>query len=770
MASSSNPTGNDGRISEEIAIKAFHVFTVKSLSQAKLEGLIEEDTLASAEADVMITGPALCFYFAALRSNTDPPSVPYPTSATGTAEPVVLSSETCPPIFQSFFRLWAQTVPPIQALTSDAQHDLARIICDKPPLVARDDSSSAQLMRIAADLRAVAIEITQRRTFQERYQHDLQSALDVGRPPTSPGSEKRRVAAFAPPPSYDEMLNQDSQSPHSSVNSSPRHAPATPSRLNAPLPGTPHAAGNAEGMQSLDGAVAQAPPQSSGLLTVNQASSSNAGASSSRHRSRPSSPTFLPPDAPAIHLIRETLYAALGEVIATTPTIVPVLKSDPSRAYFSAVSLAILTVATDCLTPDGGVLTPLGHELTLAECPPAYKPLMIELGGIGAQAKHMREEDDERAMYLARSGRTENFEPRMDRLRKMLEKGVAAEEERYDAALNAAAAAAAAASNNPAASSPPVPAPAHALVSSPSPIPTAPAPAPTPGHAPTPGPAATAPGPVPMPNPHVVSQPRGRNTSPPPPMPIPTVPGSIAQAILSTTSPKSFSPPRASGSGPPFTTPAEDALLLHPTTTNASQASTTSSPRSSSESTRGQGIRNLLHKSKPGASEAPTPPPKPAPPAARHNPPSTPPPGMMPVPHPPVNPAGMAGVGTTMVGPAGVGSPPRAAMMAHQTSLSAAGNPYDIALGSGARIAVGDSAISQAPAPAPAPAPAANGAALNASAQPVPAEPTNPRRSIEGTTVQFANRINGLALNMTRLRMFQERQDMVFKILASVHD
>jgi hypothetical protein len=44
------------------------------------------------------------------------------------------------------------------------------------------------------------------------------------------------------------------------------------------------------------------------------------------------------------------------------------------------------------------------------------------------------------------------------------------------------------------------------------------------------------------------------------------------------------------------------------------------------------------------------------------------------------------------------------------------------------------------------------------------------RRSLEGTTVQFANTIQGLALKMTRLRMFQERQDLIFKILASAQD
>ena len=329
----------------------------------------------------------------------------------------------------------------------------------------------------------------------------------------------------------------------------------------------------------------------------------------------------------------------------------------------------------------------------------------------------------------------------------MLEKGVAHEEERFDAAIIAA---------NHAAGAPPLAAP-------PAPVAASQA--------------------LEPPRPQPEAQTRGRNTSPPPPMPIPTIPGgSIAHAILSTTSAKSPSPVRTSRSppsgGPPFTTPAEDAQLLHATTSNNAtnsnstngNTSTTSSPRSSGEQARGLGLRNLLHKPRPNepapASSAPPPvAPKPNPPAARYNAPSTPPPPM-PVPHPPANPAGMAGVGTATGGTpmgGGVANPPRAVMMAHQSSLSATGNPYEMALGSGARIVGTDSGVVSTPVPAPV-VPAAQ------PAEPVPTETSNPRRSIEGSTVQFANRINGLALNMTRLRMFQERQDMVFKILASVRD
>ena len=42
------------------------------------------------------------------------------------------------------------------------------------------------------------------------------------------------------------------------------------------------------------------------------------------------------------------------------------------------------------------------------------------------------------------------------------------------------------------------------------------------------------------------------------------------------------------------------------------------------------------------------------------------------------------------------------------------------------------------------------------------------RTSTEGRAVAFANRINALALGMTGLRAFRERQEMVFKVLAGV--
>ena len=49
-----------------------------------------------------------------------------------------------------------------------------------------------------------------------------------------------------------------------------------------------------------------------------------------------------------------------------------------------------------------------------------------------------------------------------------------------------------------------------------------------------------------------------------------------------------------------------------------------------------------------------------------------------------------------------------------------------------------------------------------------PGDPRQRRTSTEGRALAFANRVNGLALAMTKLRAFRERQEVVFKVLAGV--
>ena len=118
----------------------------------------------------------------------------------------LLSDTNCPQTFQPILKVWSKTVPRIQSLVPEHQHDLARIICGLDPV---SQPLNPDLNKIAAELRAIAIEISQRRSFQERYAIDLQIALDAGETYPSAG-EKRVTASFKPPPSYDEGLTNDS--------------------------------------------------------------------------------------------------------------------------------------------------------------------------------------------------------------------------------------------------------------------------------------------------------------------------------------------------------------------------------------------------------------------------------------------------------------------------------------------------------------------------------------------------------------------------------
>lgn len=137
---------------------AFHAFMRGALAQAHAEHLVDAEVLASADADVQIVGPSIALYLAALRSTGSPPSISTPH--------ITLSEASSPPSLLRFVQLWAGLVPRIQALSEEHQHDLARLICDLEP---ESQPILGSLPGLAQDIRAVAIEISQRRTFQERF-------------------------------------------------------------------------------------------------------------------------------------------------------------------------------------------------------------------------------------------------------------------------------------------------------------------------------------------------------------------------------------------------------------------------------------------------------------------------------------------------------------------------------------------------------------------------------------------------------------------------
>ncbi|KAH6910270.1 hypothetical protein BKA70DRAFT_119753 [Coprinopsis sp. MPI-PUGE-AT-0042] len=401
-SSSTNMTGNaDDRLPEELVQDSFHSYLKSSLTQAKVERLVDEELLSSAEGDLMITGPALCLYFAALRCTTNPPSVPLPRSKENSSsrQPTDLSFENCPPAFTSFLKVWAKNVPLIQNLAPEYQHDLARVICGLPALCQPPDPS---INGIAADMRGVAIEISQRRSFQDRYADALQTALDAGT------SSRPKRASFVPPPSYD--------APPSG--SAPTSSPKRPKdeKVAPPLPNRP-------APLHLN-AVPNGSPGKGAYFTPPHSSTSS---TFSAPRT-PTSPSILAPEAPAIEFIRETLYASLADQLERTPSLRLLLMTDPSRAYFGSVAFAILDVSTRAISPEGEVIGVLGKHLTIAECPPPLRPLFHELVGIGQAAKEMEDEDNEIAIKYVIDNKTPP-PTRIERVKKMLECGIGAERE-----------------------------------------------------------------------------------------------------------------------------------------------------------------------------------------------------------------------------------------------------------------------------------------------------------------------------------------------------
>ena len=312
-----------------------------------------------------------------------------------------LSETNCPIAFLSFLRVWADTVPQIQALVPEHQHDLARIICGLNPL----SSQNLALNGIAADLRAVAIEISQRRTFQDRYAEDLQTAIDAGG-----GSGLRVTASFVPPPVYGaappEYDGPPPVSPTPTANSSLR--PPTPP---PPFPNRSRSFRHSWSLRRKDvkgppPVPPKDPPRSRGSSPL------------------PPSPTYLSdPTTPAISIVRETLYAALADVIERSPSIRRLMKSDPPRAYFAAVAFAILDVATTRMTSDGAVRAVMGQRLTLEMCPRELVPFMMEFMAIGSTVKGCEAEDNADAIEIISRGGAPP-EPRMERTKKVLESGI----------------------------------------------------------------------------------------------------------------------------------------------------------------------------------------------------------------------------------------------------------------------------------------------------------------------------------------------------------
>lgn len=243
-------------ISEERIVASFHILAKAALLQAVQENLLTANELANAhEAETQILGPSLVLFFAALQADQGQPSLLIPSNP-----PARLTSSTCPAQFNNLFSLWSRATIRMRTFPSEAKYQVARLCCDKRP----EQDLEQEVVGVFVDLRAVALEISQRRSFLERYQDDLQAVLD--QPALSRTGSLQ--AHFKPPPMYE-----------GSNHAPPDHPP--PGRRPLPLPGTsredPHMLLIRE---TLYAALADVRPKLSSSLTTDNGSNEQVIASS----------------------------------------------------------------------------------------------------------------------------------------------------------------------------------------------------------------------------------------------------------------------------------------------------------------------------------------------------------------------------------------------------------------------------------------------------------------------------------------------------------
>ncbi|EPQ26963.1 uncharacterized protein PFL1_05598 [Pseudozyma flocculosa PF-1] len=459
-------TASPSTLTETQVILGFHTLLKAALTQAKADGLISQDDLAYLHPaanradpsqpaaqppphaiDVEVSGPALCLFFAALRARGDPPQIEFPYPQGAADRDLVLSEHTCPPSFLPFFRVWQNTVLPIQYLSAEHRYDLALLLTENEPV---SSPVRVDVVAISNDLKRVAIDIAQRRSFQLRFSTDLQHALDsavrsrpasveVGRassdghsgstaePPRS--SQDSTHTRYQPPPSYD-----------ADDFASERHN---------------HSVAPPQGSSSATGAKPQQPPR------PHRPSSSS---SSSAAATGPSTPQPCSQTIETLSLIRETLFSALGDCFALYPSLREIVsRSLPdatqgqqqahlnewsSRACFACLCLAILEVALTRLSleapdpanpgaiPEGSIKTVQVSQsppqlLRAATCPPQLVPLLRAFIAIGAGLFELKNLDDEAAIAAVQKAdrggqgpdQSSMPQPQIDRLRRMLQTG-----------------------------------------------------------------------------------------------------------------------------------------------------------------------------------------------------------------------------------------------------------------------------------------------------------------------------------------------------------
>ncbi|BGP53882.1 hypothetical protein JCM8202_006075 [Rhodotorula sphaerocarpa] len=353
------------RLSEVQVVESFHLLLRESFRRAQAEGLLSEAEISAADIEVQVAGPALTLFYAALEAQGDPPCISSPDGS------FTLSSENCPAPLASAFRLWQECVPRVRRYDEEARGDLARMVCEKEPegMPLRMD-----VARTAADLKGIALEILQRRTFQIRFQADLQSSVAGPTAPAGlPAARGSPPVAYEPPPLYSAEGGSDRSRTSKDLGSQSRSVTGA---------GEAHLSGQ---------------------------------------------------EAEHLAVIRETLYGALADVLVTTPSILRMLAQGPewtAKAFFASTCLAILEVALVRVTAEGVRAVNLGRGsprvIGIRETPAHLRPFLSRLVEVSQAVRALAEEDDARAVREATEGVQQLSPPRLDLLRTRLSEGVGA--------------------------------------------------------------------------------------------------------------------------------------------------------------------------------------------------------------------------------------------------------------------------------------------------------------------------------------------------------
>ncbi|KAG8792006.1 hypothetical protein FRC12_007533 [Ceratobasidium sp. 428] len=118
-------------MTEDEAASGLYSCLVTTLKDARDNDLLDDADLVKQDERWLVTCGLTLLLVLAANSETTHPSIALPCAENNNRR---LDTSTCPPEFRPYFDRWAGLVSRIKALPRDHSHDLALLICRKPPI------------------------------------------------------------------------------------------------------------------------------------------------------------------------------------------------------------------------------------------------------------------------------------------------------------------------------------------------------------------------------------------------------------------------------------------------------------------------------------------------------------------------------------------------------------------------------------------------------------------------------------------------------------